>query len=314
VPRSTPNLGPTIDCVHHLRQHLDGALGVIELTPPVIGDVDDVCTMLHRKPRILRGRNALQDEWHAHALFHPDHVMPLEPHLILRISEPFAHVGAADDVALAAAVVITVDAYAQRPVAGPFRAIEDIFNPLAVSAHVELKDERLSDRFGCRLEAGLRGSTDKGRGAMRDRCARHVACAFGMSEAYESANRRKKYRAGKRLPEQRRGDIDLADIHQDALPQGQAVERLPVATQGRFGIRAARKVVPQLLRQITPRCAHNLLQRHEIFCGALVDLRIFSSWLGVFRSGRRHVALSFRHLSSSLFQDWGRTILVKHES
>ena len=44
------------------------------------------------------------------------------------------------------------------------------------------------------------------------------------------------------------------------------VERLPVALQCRFRIRAAGQMVPQVLRQIAPRGTHDLLQRHKIRC------------------------------------------------
>src|SRR5690349_20390640 len=95
---------PPADRVDDLRQHLERAAAMVELTAAVVRDVDDLDAVLDREARVLVRRDPLEDQRQLRLAPEPLDVGPGEPRLVLAAGD----VGTAEiplrDVALAAAV------------------------------------------------------------------------------------------------------------------------------------------------------------------------------------------------------------------
>src|SRR5690606_257599 len=72
------NLAASIDGLHHLRQHLDGARRGVELTAAVVGDDDGGGAVLEGKTRIFAGHDALYDDRQASEGAEPVQVTPAQ--------------------------------------------------------------------------------------------------------------------------------------------------------------------------------------------------------------------------------------------
>src|SRR5213078_1086458 len=83
------------------------------------------------------------------------------------------------------------------------------------------------------------------------RPARHLDVALGVEED-EAAHRRDGHRPRERHAEKARSEIDRADVDEDILLDGEAVEVAAVAAERRLRLGAAVAEVPHLAGQALP--------------------------------------------------------------
>jgi hypothetical protein len=74
---------------------------------------------------------------------------------------------------------------------------------------------------------------------------------------------RQHYRHAEPVAEERSGGVDVRHVTQDAWPQGEAVERVPVAAHGGFGLGRTRDVVPDILGGLLTRGRDHLMHGDE---------------------------------------------------
>src|SRR6202008_3747710 len=77
------DLGTAADGLHHLRQHADAALAVVELAPAVVRYVDALDAVPERDPGVLGGGDALEDERDLVLGLEAGHVGPGEAGLVV---------------------------------------------------------------------------------------------------------------------------------------------------------------------------------------------------------------------------------------
>ena len=141
-----------------LGQHMHGAPTVIELASAVIGDIDPLDPVIERDRCVLRGGDALDDEWYLVLVLDQFHGSPLQP--LLEVAAGGAQAAGADialgDVALAPAVMGGINGEAEGGIVVGNRAADAVLDKRVIAADIELKDaQRVGGRFSDLLEARL---------------------------------------------------------------------------------------------------------------------------------------------------------------
>ena len=219
--------------------------------------------MLAGQPRVLAGRDALEDQRHVRVrvLESPD-VIPREAGLVVEAGRPGAprlH-ESPGQVALAAAVGGGVHGDAEPRVAVGDGAPHVIVHEAVVAADVELEDAEVVGRLGDGLQPGVADGGQHLRHAeLRGGLRRGGAAA--RREALDRADRREHHRDADGLAEERAGRVDLGDVAQHARAEGEGVDRQAVAAQRGLRLGAPDEVVPRSRRQRGARRPHDLVQR-----------------------------------------------------
>jgi hypothetical protein len=131
---------------------------VIELTAAVVGDVDDLDTMIERDLGVLGSADAFDREQDLVLALHALDRAPVECHLEIAALHAAAAGGDVPfgDIAFAPAVMGGVDGNAKRCVIVFHRAFDMIVGPVGVTAHIELKHaQRIRRRLGDLFEPRL---------------------------------------------------------------------------------------------------------------------------------------------------------------
>src|SRR5206468_10220912 len=118
---------------------------------------------------------------------------------------------AREDVALAAAVELDVDGEGDRQVSGGLDAREQVTDPPAVAAVVELEHLGRHAGPGHLLDGPPGGAGEPLERVDLPRPARHLDVALGVEEE-ETVHRRDGPRPRERHAEEARSDIDRADL------------------------------------------------------------------------------------------------------
>ena len=256
---------PAADRPDDLRQHLDGAPAVIQLAPAVVRDVHAVDAVVDRERRVLGRRDPLQHERDRVRVLEALDVVPAEPRLELEAAgaRPPRLDEAPGEVALAPAVAGGVHGEAEGGVAMVHGAPHPGVDPRVVAANVELEDAEVVRRRRDRLEARVADRAEHlGHPELLGRFGGRGAAALG--EGLDGADGRQHEGQAHRPAKERGGRVDLRDVAEDAGPEGDRVECLPVAPQRRLGLRAADQVVPGAGRQVVAGRPDDLVERREL--------------------------------------------------
>ena len=256
---------------HHLRQHGDRALAVVELAAAVVGDVDALDAVLDGDAGVLGRGDALENEGDLEFLAQPRDIGPGEACLeIVGLRGPARgrHV-ALGEVALAPAVVVEVDGEAERDVAVGDGALDVVLDPGRVAADVELEDLGMIVAGRHRLEArrALRAQHVQGAEARRGPRRRRAAARHHV---LQRADRRQDHRQPQLLAEHLGARVDLLDVAQHARTEGQRVDGRAVPHIGRLRLGAAHQVVPGAARDVA------LGRREELVQDRVLQLLLHS--------------------------------------
>src|SRR3989442_30665 len=97
--------------------------------------------------------------------------------------------------------------------------------------------------------------------------------APSIARARQGLTKRPRRSRSRRLAEEFRRAVDLADIAQHARPKRDLVERTAVAQHRGLGLRATHEIAPRSRRQAAPRGVVDLLQGQKFF----VERRVHKS-------------------------------------
>ena len=158
---------------HHFRQDFDGGLPMIDLAATVIRHVNHIGADFHRAFGVFRRGDAFQNQRQFGVLLDPRAIVPSQTCLMARIARIGALQVLIDDVPLSAAVVCAIHRHANCAVTGGLRTVKKAAHPRTVTAHIQLKQQRMINAFGNFLNAGFGRRADERRGARRQCPARH---------------------------------------------------------------------------------------------------------------------------------------------
>ena len=132
-----------------------------------------------------------------------------------------------------------------------------------VAAHIELRQPH---RVGSGRRDGLQRSAAGGKhvGNTEGLRRRGDGGAAARPEQKERTGRRQEQRQAQAPPELLDRGIHVADVARHARPQRDAIERQPVASQGRLGLGPADQGVPCILGQVLLTLADDLVQALEL--------------------------------------------------
>ena len=260
---------------------------MVELPAAVVGDVDPLDPVIERDAGILGGTDALEAERDVELILQALDRAPIERRLMLAAGHPLA--SARDmpfgDVALAPAVVRSVDGQKERRIAVPDRALDMVVDPGIVAADVELIDaQRLGRGLGHFFQTGQGDRGEHVRDAEFARGA-HDGRAGALLEAFQRADRRQHDRQPQPAAELLDRGIHLAHIAQNARPERNRVERHAVALERGLALGAADDVVPVVLVEVLARPRDDLMQVLELQsggCAAGVERRLVGGLVGAF--------------------------------
>ena len=133
------DLGTTIHRLNDLRQHVQGASIVIELTSAMVGDIHHVDTMIDRDGGILGRGDTFQDQWNLELGFDAVHILPGQCGLKLTSWHHTSANIALSNVTLTPAVVGAINSQAECGTSRCLRPSDKIIHPGCITMHVKLE-------------------------------------------------------------------------------------------------------------------------------------------------------------------------------
>ena len=238
---------------------------MIELSPTVIGDVDEVDAVIETEFCVLRGSDALDGERDLVLRLDALDGLPIERCLEFAARGAPAPAGdmALGDVALAPAVMGGVDGETEHAVLVGDGAGHMVVDPGRIAAHIELEHaQRVGRRLGDPFEAGIADRAQHMGAAEFAGRLDHGCCALGV-KTFQRADRAQHDRQPQLAAENFSRDVDLADVPQYARPERDRVQRHAISSQRGLGLDAADDVVPGVLVEILSRLGDDLVQVEE---------------------------------------------------
>ncbi len=244
----------------HLAQQAQRRSRVIKLPPAMIGEIERIDAGIRRNLRVLEGLDAFQDDRHAGASTQHRQRIPVQQGLVVvpqlriglaRRKPPMAH------GALPLAVDRRIDGDDERGVAGIPGAIDHRARGIPIAADVELEPFGAGVCGGAGFERRLGHGADDGHRSEPAGGLDRGRCGIRM-HGLQRGDRREQDGNPQLRSQQCRGAIDLRNIAQDARTKRPCVQRVPVASLGGLGFRAAGHIVPHLFGQGLVRAADDV--------------------------------------------------------
>ena len=234
---------------------------MVELPATVIGHIDHIDTMIDRQGGILRGRNALENQWNGQFGPKPVNVLPGQRGLVFASRHDTPAAIALGDIALAPTVVGAVDGQAKRGAPCSHCPVGDLIDPGRITMHVQLiEPQRLRHGLRDGVQAHLAYGAEHVCNAEPVRGGGRSHCRIGCEEL-EAADWGKQQRQTQGTAQERCSRLDVADISQHPGLESQRIERRAVSAHGGFCFRAADNVVPVVMTEFLAGFFDDLVQR-----------------------------------------------------